>query len=174
MNDHYERKWEVVEELEIELFDRNLVRIEWLARDGLANEEFPDQIRIHTTAYQAVRRMRRFRKLQGDRDYGAGWEPIIIAALDEATSDLRSVPFDTFDEFILRVFLCFRELWADACELPGSRVGMPTDLDGFYQAEAIQAALEMMTGPLEFSEDPDGLENWGIHEEGPSDPEEDE
>lgn len=174
MNEHYERKWEVIEEVEFELFDRNEVRIEWLERDGYSDYEYPQQIRIHTTAYSNPRRMKRFRKLRGGRDYGSGWEPVIMATIVQIAEDLRSSPFDTFDDFIISLFICFRELWNDTpgfpTRLPEEGVEIETDepetaaspLNEFYVHEAIEEAASMMIhGHDGMSFDRDQFEMWG-------------
>jgi hypothetical protein len=156
MNAHYDRKWQIIEDLEFDLFDGNQVSIQWLGRDDDENWTYPDQIRVHTTAYSNPRRMWCFRKLNATRDYGPGWEPVIMAAVEQATEDLRLVKLDTFDDFILRLFVCFQELWRD---VPDSPVQLPEDgdeaesddpessdspLNEFYRQESIDAAVSLL------------------------------
>lgn len=173
-NSHYARKWQVMEDLEFELFDGNLVRIEWLSRDDGTYLAHPDQIRIHTTADSNPKRMIRFRKLRATKDYGSGWEPVIMDALAQVTDDLRNAPFDTFDDFIWRVFACFQELWLDAPEMPITYQGVEdeSDTDGFLQErspligccrqEAVEEAVtRLRRGDEEIMIDFDYFHSWG-------------
>jgi hypothetical protein len=88
MNNYYERKWDIIEEIDIDLFDGNLVRIQWVERES-QEEVAPAQIRIHTTAHtkaseqdfifvttQTLTRpqLEELSKLRSGAPHATGWE----------------------------------------------------------------------------------------------------
>ncbi|MBX3740139.1 MAG: hypothetical protein KF712_04060 [Akkermansiaceae bacterium] len=164
MSNHYERKWDIVEEIDIELFDGNLVRIQWLEWDS-QYDFAPAQIRIHSTAYTNPRRLKRFTKLSHKKDYGVGWEPVILEVLQQVSDRLRETNLDTFDTFITGLFGCFKTFWTDRPDFPVA-VSL-SELNEFYTEEAIESAVSYFLGaPHDEDWDSDSIADWGDQQAG--------
>jgi hypothetical protein len=159
-----DRDWLVVEEVEFELLDGNKVRVEWrTAKPKCYAESGPDQIRIHTTSDFDVSGMSLFLILRADRDFNPGWQPIIISAIDEATSgDIRNSPFSTVREFLVQLRSCFDSLWSVPFDVPTFH-GRITDSS--YLAplhdEAVAYLSEWSHGTLSDNDLESILEEWG-------------
>lgn len=171
MNHYYERKWDIMEEIDIDLFDGNLVRIQWVERES-QDEVAPAQIRIHTTAHTNPSRLRRFTKLSNERHYAPGWEPVIMEVLQQVSDRLRETNLDTFDVFIATLFGCFKNHWIDPPDFPVAVA--VSELNEFYSSEAIDTAVAyFLAGPHDEDLDKDFLLDWGYQQDS-SDPDEED
>lgn len=159
MNTYYERKWDIVDEIDIDLFDGNLVRVQWLERETL-EELAPAQIRILTTAYSNPRRLKRFTTLSPWKNYGPGWELVVMESLGQVSERLKQTRLDTFDAFISTLFGCFKAHWSDPPDFPVA-VSV-SELNEFYTNEAIDSAVSyFLGGPHDEDFDMEFLSDWG-------------
>jgi hypothetical protein len=159
MRNHYDRKWEIIEEVDLDLFDGNRVRVQWLEREAL-EETTPAQIRIHSTAGTNPRRLKRMTSLANGHHYGPGWEPIIMETLQQVSERLREADLDTCDVFLATLFGCFKKHWG---ELPdGPLVHHDSALNAVYAAEAIDTAVAyFLAAPHDDDLEENNLLDWG-------------
>lgn len=159
MSNQYERQWEIVHEVEFDLLDGNLVRLEWLRRENPQQpESFWEDLRMYTTAGFGPKRMRQFRVLPSGRMFESEWVPVIFTTIVQATEDLRTAPFTTFTDFTRRLRWISNELWEDPYDLPEAEV---STFKTACHEQAVEDAVAMFLDP-ELIEPDDGTSLEGL------------